>query len=127
MASETPYSGRAVTAIDQFAKPNIDEEDDTCPNGEECCDGRQSPKGPNHPTNSVVYRPSPQGVSMPKDALCSSAQPTEWRVAVKPSPASDHSFLLTRGSVAVIFKPHSRHESRGDSRIASGNDSSVCP
>jgi len=39
MASETPYSGRAVTAIDQFAKPSIDEEDDTRPNSEEWCDG----------------------------------------------------------------------------------------
>lgn len=39
MASETPYSGRAVATIDQFAKPSIDEEDDTCPNGEEWCDG----------------------------------------------------------------------------------------
>ena len=35
MASETPYSGRAVATIDRFAKPSIDEEDDTCPNGDE--------------------------------------------------------------------------------------------
>lgn len=39
MASETPYSGRSVATIDQFAKLSIDEEDDTCPNGEEWCDG----------------------------------------------------------------------------------------
>ena len=39
MASETPYSGRSVTTIDQFARPSIDEEDDTCPNGEKWCDG----------------------------------------------------------------------------------------
>ena len=35
MASETPYSGRAVTTIDQFAKPSTDKESDTYPNGEE--------------------------------------------------------------------------------------------
>jgi hypothetical protein len=39
MASETPYSGRAVTTIDQFVKPSIDQEDNTCPNDEEWCDG----------------------------------------------------------------------------------------
>lgn len=39
MVSETPYSGRAVTTIDQFTKPDIDEEDDTCPNGKEWCTG----------------------------------------------------------------------------------------
>ena len=38
MASETPYSGRAITTIDQFAKPSIDEEGDTYPNSEEWCD-----------------------------------------------------------------------------------------
>jgi len=39
MASETPYSGRAVTTIDQFAKLSIDDEDDTCQNDEGWCAG----------------------------------------------------------------------------------------
>jgi len=34
-----PYSGRAITTIDQSAKPSIDDEDDTCPNGEGWCAG----------------------------------------------------------------------------------------
>jgi hypothetical protein len=32
MDSETPYSGRAATTIDQFAKPSIDEKDGACQN-----------------------------------------------------------------------------------------------
>ena len=39
MTSEMPYNGRAVVAIDRFAKSDTDEEDSTCPNGEEWCDG----------------------------------------------------------------------------------------
>lgn len=39
MASETPYSGRSVQTLDQFSNPDIDDEDETCPNGETWCDG----------------------------------------------------------------------------------------
>ena len=38
-----------------------------------------------------------------------------------------YSSSLARGSTAVACRLHARHESRRDSRIASGNASSVCP
>ena len=46
MASEMPYSGRAVTTIDQFIDADTDAKEETCPNGETWCDG---PEGDNLP------------------------------------------------------------------------------
>jgi hypothetical protein len=39
MDSEMPYSGRAATTIDQFAKPIISNNEGTCPNDEQWCGG----------------------------------------------------------------------------------------